>query len=205
MKIYLLRHGATDWAEAGRTQGHTDIPLNAHGETQAAAAGCFLARMNEQIDIIVSSPLLRALQSAEIVAGKIGYDRDKIQTEPAFIERCFGYIEGYTLQEWAKLTDEKKTEIISQKGNAEPVEELCARGGAALQKYVEAYPGKTLLVVAHSSIIKATLTAVTNGKEPYRSGESAFGTGEFCLLEYDMRAFSLTKVFRQEEISGSMA
>ena len=200
MKIYLLRHGATDWADEGRVQGHTDIPLNAHGKSQAASAGCFFARINEQIDIIVSSPLLRAFQSAEIVADKIGYGKEKIQIESAFIERCFGYMEGLTPPEWANFTDKKKDEIISQKGNMEPVEELCARGGTALRKYVEIYPGKTLLVVAHSSIIKAILTAATNGKVPYYSG-SAFGTGEFCLLEYDMHGFSMKKVFTHEEIN----
>ena len=82
MKIYLLRHGATDWAEEGRIQGHTDNPLNPHGKSQAASAGCFFARMNERIDIIVSSPLLRAFQSAEIVADKIGYDKKKSKSNP---------------------------------------------------------------------------------------------------------------------------
>ena len=205
MKIYLLRHGATDWAEEGRIQGHTDNPLNANGKSQAASAGCFFARMNERIDIIVSSPLLRAFQSAEIVADRIGYGKEKILVESAFIERCFGYMEGYTPPEWENFSDEKKVEIILQKGNSESVDELCTRGGAALRKYVETYPGKTLLIVAHSSIIKATLTAATNGKEPYNPGASAFGTGEFCLLEYDMHTFSVAKVFRQAEISGNIA
>ena len=200
MKIYLLRHGATDWADEGRTQGHTDIPLNARGREQIAQAGDFFARIDEQIDLIISSPLIRALQSAEIVAEKIGYSKDRIPIEPAFIERCFGFMEGSTAVERTYLTDKEKAEKIMKKGNPEPVEELCIRGGKALRKYVEAYMGKTLLIVAHSSIIKATLTSATDGKEPYKPGASAFGTGEFCLLSYEAGVFAIKKVFDRGEI-----
>ena len=156
--------------------------------------------MNERIGLIVSSPLLRALQSAEIVAEKIGYAKSNICIDPAFIERSFGYMEGSTQIERKHLTDNEKAEMISKKGNPEPVETLCIRGGMALRKYAEVHSNKTLLIVAHSSIIKATLTAATNGKVPYNPGSSAFDTGEFCLLNFHSGAFTLKKVFKREEI-----
>jgi len=78
--FYFLRHGQTDWNLQGRLQGHTDIPLNATGLDQAHAAADMLA--DQGIDIIVSSPLVRALKTAAIISERI--DR------PIYIERAQG-------------------------------------------------------------------------------------------------------------------
>jgi len=73
MKIYLLRHGETDWYKEGRLQGHTDIPLNQNGIMQINLAGDYLVLINEIIDVVISSPLMRAVKSAEIISMKVGY------------------------------------------------------------------------------------------------------------------------------------
>jgi broad specificity phosphatase PhoE len=173
MKIYLLRHGETDWSKAGRLQGHTDIPLNARGVEQITAVGDFFANKNEIIDVIISSPLIRALRSAEIIAAKIGYT-DKIIVEPNFIERSFGLGEGLTPEERSA----KRADIAQ---SAESIKNLCER--ASINKVCEEFFGKTVLIVAHGSIIKAMLTSATN--RPYNEGVAIFGTGEFCLLKFD--------------------
>src|SRR3954467_15333441 len=87
--FYFLRHGQTKWNAEGRFQGHTDIPLNDIGLSQAHAAAAILARC--PVDLIVASPLIRARTTAEIVAAQLG--------KPLFMddelkERHFGAFEG---------------------------------------------------------------------------------------------------------------
>jgi broad specificity phosphatase PhoE len=68
--FYFLRHGQTAWNVEGRFQGHTDIPLNELGLTQAHDAAKILALC--PIDMIVASPLIRARRTAEIVSEQLG-------------------------------------------------------------------------------------------------------------------------------------
>ncbi|MGX1428958.1 broad specificity phosphatase PhoE [Cytobacillus horneckiae] len=63
--ICLIRHGETDWNAQNRIQGRTDIPLNGKGKQQAIQCGKYLA-LNDW-DVIISSPLIRARQTAELI------------------------------------------------------------------------------------------------------------------------------------------
>ena len=68
MKIYLVRHGETDWNQAGRLQGQTDIDLDAQGFAQAAEAA---ERLKEvPFEIAFCSPLIRARHTAETIVGE---------------------------------------------------------------------------------------------------------------------------------------
>lgn len=185
MKIYLLRHGETNWSKEGRLQGHTDIPMNEKGIEQINIAGDFLFRTGEIIDLIISSPLVRAWKSAEIVADKIGYKKEDIVLEQDFIERSFGLGEG--------LTQEQRNVRFPDRRypNVESVEDLCERAGIAITKCVKKYCGKTILITAHGAILKAVLTAATKGKYPYNEGNVSLGTGELCLLEYEGEVFEV--------------
>ena len=65
MNIFLLRHGETDWNQAGRLQGHTDIPLNQNGRLQIGHAAQILADLYPDIDWVITSPLTRARSAFE--------------------------------------------------------------------------------------------------------------------------------------------
>ena len=93
MKIYLLRHGQTDWNIQGRLQGHRNIPMNMNGKKQIIEIAERLQGLNFEADIIISSPLDRAKESAQIVAEQIGYKKTIIYDED-FLERSFGLAEG---------------------------------------------------------------------------------------------------------------
>ncbi|MDR0286525.1 MAG: histidine phosphatase family protein [Clostridiales bacterium] len=179
MKIYLLRHGETDWSKEGRLQGHTDIPLNNNGINQIEAVGNYFVNSGVKIDVIISSPLIRAFKSAEIIAERTGYPKDYIIVEPGFIERSFGAGEGLT-------QEEHKVKFAGQYDTtAESIEDLCVRADITVKKYINQFFGKTLLIAGHGSILKAVLTSVSNGKY-------SFNTGEFCLVEYDGTNLCLT-------------
>ncbi|MBI4550434.1 MAG: histidine phosphatase family protein [Candidatus Omnitrophica bacterium] len=89
MRLFLLRHGETDWLAEGRLQGNAPVPLNARGREQARlAAG---AVRNIRPARIFSSTLLRARQTAEIIAGECGMPHE---SDARLNEIFFGDWEG---------------------------------------------------------------------------------------------------------------
>ncbi len=166
MDLYLLRHGETDWNKKGLLQGHTDIPLNRNGRTQVADTVGKLAALRLRVDRIVSSPLRRALESAEIAAAGLNYPRERIAVEELLIERCFGEGEGLTPEE-----REAKYPDCNYPG-MEPQAELVKRAGQAFWRIVSLYEGaENILLVAHGAVLFALLEAVAQG--PIRHGGRA--------------------------------
>lgn len=95
-KLYYVRHGLTEMNAQGLFAGLTETPLTAEGKHQARAAGRLAKEL--RIDLIVSSPMTRAVGTAEIIAAEIAYPIKGIITDKLFIERDFGPLEG---QPWS--------------------------------------------------------------------------------------------------------
>lgn len=93
--ITLIRHGQTDWNEAGRLQGHTDVPLNEAGRAQALVTAAHLAtqRPEPAWRWLYSSDLNRAKATAEAIGGALSLP---LQQDPLLRERCLGQLEGLT-------------------------------------------------------------------------------------------------------------
>ena len=89
MKLYIIRHGQTDWNVQGRIQGRQDIPLNAAGRSQAQ----MLAKGMEKrpVTAIYSSPQLRAMETAKALAGNQGVE---VIPLPELVEIGYGDWEG---------------------------------------------------------------------------------------------------------------
>ncbi len=96
-KIYLVRHGETNWNQELRYQGQRDIPLNEEGYRQAKCISDFLAR--EEIETVYSSPLSRALKTATLIAEK--HDLE-LCVEHGLMEIDFGEWEGRSYNELKK-------------------------------------------------------------------------------------------------------
>ena len=86
MKIYVIRHGETDWNRELRLQGREDVPLNAAGKIQAAVCGDALKGLG--IQAVFTSPLSRARLTGEILAGRIGLDPGAVLAMDGLIERA---------------------------------------------------------------------------------------------------------------------
>lgn len=150
--FYFLRHGQTDWNLEGRYQGLSDIPLNATGLAQAAAAAERLQQT--RIDRIVVSPLIRALKTAAIVAEKIGAP---IHPDRGLIERNFGSFNGLVIREVKQrhgLRPDESTRSILP-ADADPWDEIHARVPPVIARWLTAHPNETLLFVAHSGVFDA--------------------------------------------------
>lgn len=90
--IYFVRHGQTDWNAQKRMQGHVDIPLNDTGRSQAARNGAVLARLlsgHEHFDY-VSSPLIRATETMQILQREIGIAPEDFRTDMRLCEIHLG-------------------------------------------------------------------------------------------------------------------
>ena len=92
--IVLWRHGQTDFNAAGRLQGQSDIELNETGERQAVEAAPHIARLSPTR--IISSPLQRAMRTAEVLADLSGLP---VEPDERLQERSFGLWEGLTQEE----------------------------------------------------------------------------------------------------------
>lgn len=97
MKLFLVRHGETDWNVKSLYQGQTDVPLNENGKRQAEDLA--LKMKNYPLDAIFSSDLKRACETAEIINA---YHNLKLQKSPLVREKCFGEMEGKLKKEVLK-------------------------------------------------------------------------------------------------------
>ncbi|MDR2098496.1 MAG: histidine phosphatase family protein [Rickettsiales bacterium] len=93
-RVYFVRHGETDWNRERRLQGRTDVPLNRTGIRQAEELAKIIS--NLKVGAIISSPLKRAAETAEIIAAQLAIP---IEYNENLVERCFGVAEGLVRKE----------------------------------------------------------------------------------------------------------
>ena len=169
-KILLARHGETDWNRENRFQGHADPPLNALGRAQARELAERLAA--EPIAAIFASPLQRARETAEIVAGPVGLAVELVE---ALREVDVGSWSGLTRDEIAeRFPDGYGRWLEYEHGwdDGESYEDLGERVVPALLAIAERYDGRLILVVTHGGPIRAAYASadgVSHG-EARRSG-----------------------------------
>ncbi len=179
MDLYLLRHGETDWNKAGLLQGHTDIPLNENGRKQMRETARKLGDLGVKMDVILSSPLHRARESAEIAAGRLGYPIEDIILEPMLTERGFGAGEGMTMAE-----RELKFPNHDYPG-MECQTELIRRAGEAFAKIVDTCPdAENILLVAHGAVLFALLEAVSAERIVDEDTAAALTQGSIYRIRY---------------------
>lgn len=150
-QLYLVRHGETNWNREHRIQGLTDIPLNDTGRAQALVTGELLAR--RQWDGVYSSPLMRAFETASIIATATAQGAP--QTIDTLVERNYGDAEGLDFGEIDRRYPDRG-DVPGQESR----EAVVARVIPALEELASAHPDESLIVVSHGGAIRAVLTAV---------------------------------------------
>ena len=148
--LLLVRHGETDWNRDGRWQGHSDTHLNAVGREQAAR----LADDLDGIDVVYSSDLARARETAEIVAERLELP---VQLDERLRERSFGAWEGKTGPEIeSEFAPAHARWLAGGPGadDAEPFADFARRVQTFLDDVLERHPGETVLIVAHGGSIR---------------------------------------------------
>ena len=154
MKILVTRHGQTDWNLLKKVQGHQDIELNENGRNQAEKTRDSLS--NEKIDLIITSPLKRAKETAEIINRNFNVN---IIEDIRLIERNLGRNSGLTKDEIKKLKEvhqeikyiwdyEKNIEF----NGIERMHDMGKRVYDFLYEIIQKYSGKNILLVTHGGV-----------------------------------------------------
>ncbi|WP_028398893.1 histidine phosphatase family protein [Ectobacillus panaciterrae] len=185
-EICLVRHGQTDWNFQEIIQGREDIPLNEVGRIQAGQSADLLRQ--EKWDAIISSPLVRAHETAKMIADAVGIDI--IHLDERFVERNFGDASGKPIVHVREMIAAGDVEGM------ESDEEIVERCFSALCDIAKKHEGKRVIIVAHSHAIKAILHAIhpeeIHFKTPLKNAcisyvclnEEAWKVGRYNIAEH---------------------
>jgi probable phosphoglycerate mutase len=142
LRLWLVRHGATDWSEAGRLCGWTDVPLNRRGEEQAAIFG---RRVNaRRFAGVWTSDLLRASRVASIAFGSA-------EVDPRLRELDFGRLEGSTWEECDPMTQDA---LLRFDGFTAPGGESTAELHDRVHAFLRELESGDHLVFTHGGVIR---------------------------------------------------
>lgn len=162
-RIIAIRHGETAWNASTRIQGHTDIPLNEHGQRQAQLLAQALAQA-DKIDTIYSSDLQRAFATAQAIALQTGAS---LVTHVGLRERAFGDFEGRSfaqieleLPAQAQLWRTRAPDWTPP-GGGESLSVMQQRVLATVNALAQQHPGQQIAVVAHGGVLDLLYRAAT--------------------------------------------
>ncbi len=167
--ISTIRHGLTELNRDKRVGGHTDVPLLEVGRQQAKAARAEFA--GTPYDLVISSPLQRAIETATIVTG---LQPGELVIEPLCIERFFGEMEGLTRQQVEQRFPQVVYLQIDQIGyslnppGGESYEVLRQRAEQFLEKLLAKYGGHRLVISSHQAFMQQ-LHGLLRGRDPFDS------------------------------------
>lgn len=156
MELYIVRHGTTSWNTLRRLQGQTDIALDEEGRALAVRTGAALQRI--PFDRCISSPLIRALETARLIlAGR----EVPISTDERLKEISFGIFEGMSTvnpdypcpsEDFRNFFDDPANYRAPE--NGESIARLIARTGSFLEG-LNRTGRETLLISTHGAAMRA--------------------------------------------------
>lgn len=158
--VYILRHGQSKANADKKVCGSLDSPLSGLGRIQAHAAGK-VAKQFFAFDLIITSPLSRALETAQIIANESGLSPEHIITLEALRERHLGNLEGIDYADAPQHNG--NYEDAENVPGIEPIHTLYTRAESILQT-VRARPGAAILLVCHNGIGRMLRTVAEGGR-----------------------------------------
>lgn len=165
-EIWVVRHGETQWSAAGRHTGLTDLPLTEVGEEQARG---LTFRFNRDWAAVLSSPLHRALRTAELAGFAPTVD-------PDLVEWDYGPAEGRTT---AEMSADKPWSVWS-----DPLGESLESLGERAQRVLHRLPDGDVLIFAHGHVLRV-LTAVYLGWPPLAGRSLMLGAARVGVLGHE--------------------
>ncbi len=183
-EVLLIRHGETKWNREGRMQGHLDIPLSREGVAQAMRVAERFA--GEPFDVLVSSDLRRAFQTAQRIADRTGRP---VRVDARLRERNLGVLQALTRDESARRIPEvfqryESGEADFEIPGGESQRAFFGRVIGALTEIAREHPGRRVVVVSHGGVLDALYR--------HASGEGPEGPRAVRLLNASVNEFQYT-------------
>lgn len=164
MRLWLVRHGATDWSEEGRLCGWSDVPLSVGGRSQAGPLRPWLA--GRTFDGVWASDLIRASEFARLVAGPT-------ETDPRLREIDFGDLEG---RRWVDCDRSTREALVGFDGFVAPGGESVARLEERVGSFLSGLGPGDHLLFTHGGVIRLLARRVGLASYP--------APGEMTILEW---------------------
>ncbi len=182
--VMTVRHGLTELNRDKRVGGRIDVPLIDEGRAQAREAGSRFA--GTPLDVVVTSPLVRAVETAELVTG---WPYERLEIDEGCTERSFGQMEGIDPSEVPeRFPHVKYLQIEHMRYSLNPpggesFDALHDRAHKSLDALLERHGGRHVAVFSHQNFLQQ-LHAAVRGQDPYHALE-------FDILNCELNAFRL--------------
>jgi broad specificity phosphatase PhoE len=180
--VFLVRHGVTDWHREKKVLGHRDLPMNADGAAQAETAAAALAPL--AIVDVISSPLIRASQSAEIIAKRFGME---VARDPRLTDFRVGKWEGMAYDEIERSPEYQRflADPMSERiPGGENLADVKRRAVAAVEQALEdSPPGDGIVMVTHAGVIRVLLSHYA-GSNPANYHRIRVSPGSVSVLSF---------------------
>jgi broad specificity phosphatase PhoE len=181
-RLYLVRHGETDWNRERRFQGTRDVPLNDLGRAQSRALADRLAGL--RLDAVYTSPLLRAAETARIVAERHGLAPVEMDDLREF---DMGRWSGLSYPEVQALHPAELARMEAGEGfdvaGGETAAQVSARMAAALDEIGRNRPGADVLVVSHGMALKSAVCGLLGVDLRFRDRLTTGGNTGLTVFE----------------------
>lgn len=193
MKLYLTRHGQTEWNVQKRMQGQNNSPLTELGKWQAMQLGNYL--QNVQFNCIYSSSSLRALHTAELVCGERNI---LVSACDDLREISLGEWEGMTFSDAEKQYPEQfynfwhKSEKY-YRPDSESFDELRRRTSGAIERIAQQHSDETVLIVTHGMVLRTLYTYFQKQSISEIANSPHIHSACLCLVEGDVCAWKIEK------------
>jgi broad specificity phosphatase PhoE len=160
MKLIMIRHGQTQINRNHMVQGRSNFPLTDQGIKEAVNSGDILKKNVKHVDVFISSPSMRALQTTQIISGKYNHPNFVI-TDEHFYERDFGPYDGRLIEDVFPI----KVELPGYETDSE----IQNRVHTGVMNIYKKYKGKTVVIGCHSHTIKSILSVIEPDLFTYRT------------------------------------
>lgn len=175
MNLYVVRHGETIWNKEGKVQGITDIPLTDKGKLEAQNLQPLIESLN--IDVVISSPLSRAKETAKIITNY----KMPINTDDRIIERDWGMNEGALIDSVDKW-DCWDVILNTKVQNIECIQDFMYRVSSFIEDIKIRYKDSNVLIVTHSAVSRVIHYLL--GRIPEDGDLSKINIPNLRIIEY---------------------
>ncbi len=201
--LYLIRHGETDWNMSGHWQGHVDVPLNAIGKEQARLLAQRLKTEPVRFDVLYSSDLARAYQTAWAISEVIGLP---VELLPSLREIDLGTWSGLTREqilqrfpiEYALL--EQGQDV--PRGGAETLNALRRRVVEVVEAIMAQHLGETLVFVTHGGPVRMLLAHASGEPDVNKLPFHHIGNTSISIIEHRPSGWNVRLVNDMSHLAG---
>ncbi|MEG1059775.1 MAG: histidine phosphatase family protein [Clostridia bacterium] len=179
MKIFVLRHGQTDWNIESKLLGKTDLPINQEGRYQALAVLSKIKKLD--YNLVICSPKKRTRQTCNTV------NREKnsyVIYNEKIVERSFGALEGKYAKDIENLNMYWDYNLNLVEKNVEPIKDFLSRVYSFMDEMRQTYHDKNILIVTHGGVCRAIKCYVEG--IPKDGDIASFTQGNCELYEYNL-------------------